>query len=157
MANFDYNKSMLGGRLTADPELKQTASGISACTITIAVNRSYKEQDGTRKADFINCVAWRQTAEFICKYFKKGSSIFVVGEVQTRSWEDNGQKRYATEIKIDEARFVDGKSDAEQPKATAQPTNPGTYTPSAYTLPQMNFAAQTPQFEEIPNDQDLPF
>ena len=157
MANFDYNKSMLGGRLTADPELKQTVSGISACSFTIAVNRSYKEQDGTRKADFINCVAWRQTAEFVCKYFKKGSSIFVVGEIQTRSWEDNGQKRYATEIKIDEARFVDGKNDAEQPKAAAQPTNTGTYTPSAYTQPHMNFAPQSPQFEEIPGDESLPF
>ena len=157
MANFNLNKTILGGRLTADPELKQTASGLSACTFTIAVNRNYSK-DGQQEADFINCQAWRKTAEFICKYFKKGSSICVVGKIQTRSWDDNnGQKRYATEVVVDEAVFVDGKSDAEQPKAAEQPTNTGTYTPSAYTQPQMSFAAQTPQFEEIPGDESLPF
>lgn len=155
MANFDLNKSFIAGRLSADPELKQTQGGTSVCSFSVAVNRSYKEQDGTRKADFINCVAWREKAEFICKYFKKGSSIFVVGEIQTRSWEDNGQKRYATEIKIDEARFVDGKNDGAGAETTAQPTNPGTYTPAAYTQPQ--FATQSPQFEEIPGDESLPF
>jgi single-strand DNA-binding protein len=156
MANFDFNKSMLGGRLTADPELKQTASGISACTFKIAVNRNYTEQDGTRKADFINCVAWRKTAEFVCNYFKKGSSIFVVGEIQTRNWEDeNGQKRYATEVKIDEARFVDSKNDVD---AAAQPTqfapNPTQWgkgqMPSAYS-------GSSDNFEEIPGDESLPF
>lgn len=157
-ANFNINKSVIGGRLTADPELKQTASGISACTFAIAVNRRYTRSDGQQEADFINCQAWRQTAEFITKYFKKGSSICVTGAIQTRSWTDtNGQKRYATEVVVDEAYFVDGKSDAEQPKATAQPTSTGTYTPSAYTQPQMGFAAQSPQFEEIPGDESLPF
>ena len=156
MANFNLNKSILGGRLTADPELKQTASGISACTFTIAVNRKYAK-DGQQEADFINCQAWRQTAEFICRYFKKASSICVTGSIQTRSWTDNnGQKRFATEVVVDEAYFVDGKNDAEQPKA-AQPANTGTYTPSAYTQPQMSFAAQSPQFEEIPGDESLPF
>lgn len=148
MANFDYNKSMLGGRLTADPELKQTASGISACTFTIAVNRKYKAQDGKREADFINCQAWRKTAEFVCKYFKKGSSIFVTGAIQTRSWEDNnGQKRYATEIVVDEAYFVDGKNDAQG----AGTNEGGNYMPDAYkTQPE-------PEFEEIPGDESLPF
>lgn len=155
MANFNYNKSLLGGRLTADPELKQTASGISACSFAIAVNRSYTEPDGTRKADFINCVAWRQTAEFVCKYFKKGSSIFVVGEIQTRSWEDNGQKRYATEIKVDEARFVDGKNDGE---AAAQPTQP-VPNPTQWGKSQMPsaYSGAPDQFEEIPGDESLPF
>ncbi len=159
-ANFNLNKTILGGRLTADPEFKQTASGISACTFTIAVNRSYAK-DGQQEADFINCQAWRKTAEFICKYFKKGSAICVVGAIQTRSWtDDSGQKRYATEVKVDEATFVEGKndaSDAEQPSAEPQPANPSTYTPSAYTQPQMSFAAQSPQFEEIPGDESLPF
>lgn len=152
-ANFNLNKSILGGRLTADPELKQTASGISACTFTIAVNRRYSK-DGNQEADFINCQAWRKTAEFICKYFKKGSSICVTGAIQTRSWEDqNGQKRYATEVVVDEAYFVDGKNDAQG----AENTSAGKYMPEAYSQPQMSFAAQTPQFEEIPNDEDLPF
>lgn len=148
MANFNLNKSIIGGRLTADPELKQTASGISACTFTVAVNRKYKGQNGEQEADFINCQAWRATAEFICKYFKKGSSICVAGAIQTRSWEDNnGQKRYATEIVVDEAYFVDGKSDAEKPENTAG----GNYMPDAYkTQPE-------PKFEEIPGDESLPF
>lgn len=155
MANFNLNKSIIGGRLTADPELKQTASGISACTFTVAVNRKYAK-DGKPEADFINCQAWRQTAEFVCKYFKKGSSICVSGAIQTRSWTDNdGVKRYATEIVADEVFFVDGKNDTQGEGATAQPTNPGTYTPAAYTQPQ--FATQSPQFEEIPGDVSLPF
>lgn len=147
MANFNINKSILGGRLTADPELKQTASGISACTFTIAVNRKYSK-DGQQEADFINCQAWRQTAEFICKYFKKGSSICIAGAIQTRSWTDNnGQKRYATEVVADEAYFVDGKNDAERTEAT----NPTNYVPDAYN------SQQKQNFEEIPADGQLPF
>lgn len=146
MANLNINKSILGGRLTADPELKQTASGISACSFTIAVNRRYAK-DGQQEADFITCQAWRQTAEFICKYFKKGSSICVTGAIQTRSWTDNnGQKRYATDVVVDEAYFVDGKNDAEQ----AQTANTGSYMPPAYNT-------QQPQFEQISDDEKLPF
>ncbi len=141
MANFNLNKSILGGRLTADPELKQTASGISACTFTIAVNRRYSK-DGQQEADFINCVAWRQTAEFICKYFKKGSSICVSGAIQTRSWNDaQGNKRYATEVVADEAYFVESKVDNDT-------NGNGSYNP---------YATQSPQFEEIPTDATLPF
>lgn len=148
MANFNLNKSIIGGRLTADPELKQTASGISACTFTVAVNRKYKGQNGEQEADFINCQAWRQTAEFICKYFKKGSSICVAGAIQTRSWEDNnGQKRYATEIVVDEAHFVDGKGDAEKTESAAG----GNYMPEAYKT------QQSAKFEEIPDGDGLPF
>lgn len=163
MANFNFNKATIAGRLTAAPELKQTASGLSACTFTVAVNRRYSK-DGQQEADFINCQAWRQTAEFICKYFTKGASICVTGAIQTRSWDDsNGQKRYATEIVVDEAYFVDGKNDnATAPKnepAVSVP-NPAqwgnkNYTPSAYTQPGLN--TSTPQFEEIPGDSDLPF
>lgn len=147
MANFNINKSILGGRLTADPELKQTASGISACTFTIAVNRKYSK-DGNQEADFINCQAWRQTAEFITKYFKKGSSICVTGAIQTRSWTDtNGQKRYATEIVVDEALFVDGKNDAQGAKIA----NVGKYMPDAYK------SQQSANFEEVTEDAGLPF
>ena len=145
MANLNINKSILGGRLTADPELKQTASGISACTFTVAVNRKYSK-DGQQEADFINCQAWRQTAEFICNYFKKGSSICIAGAIQTRSWTDNnGQKRYATEVVADEAYFVDSKNDVALANTPVQP-----YTPDAYK-PQ-----QAQSFEEIP-DEGLPF
>ena len=111
MANFNLNKVILGGRMTADPELKQTASGVAVTSFGVAVNRRYAK-DGEQTADFINIVAWRATAEFICKYFHKGSSIALVGSIQTRTWTDqNGNKRYATEVVADEAYFVDSKSE----------------------------------------------
>lgn len=147
MANFNINKSIVGGRLTADPELKQTTSGISACTFIVAVNRRYSK-DGQQEADFITCQAWRQTAEFICKYFKKGSSICVAGSIQTRSWTDsNGQKRYATDVVADEAYFVDSKNDTQQ----NAPANPDAYVPEAYK------SQQEPKFEPIPEGEGLPF
>lgn len=109
MANFNFNKVIIGGRLTADVELKQTPSGVSVCAFSIAVNRKGAE----RKTDFLDVVAWRQTAEFISKYFKKGSSICIVGSLQKREWTDkNGQKRYATEVIAEEASFVDSKNDS---------------------------------------------
>lgn len=123
MANLNLNKVVLGGRLTSDVELKQTPQGIAVCQFSIAINRKGKEA-GT---DFINCVAWRNTAEFISKYFKKGSSICVTGSIQVRSWEDNGNKRYATEVLVEEAMFVDSKADNET------------------------------KFEEIGEDDELPF
>ena len=148
MANFNINKTILGGRLTADPELKQTPSGVSVCSFTVAVNRRFSK-DGEREADFSNCQAWRQTAEFICNYFKKGSSICIAGGIQTRSWEDqNGVRRFATEVVADEAYFVDGKNDAVGVEKAGQ----GNYIPEAYTTPQ------SAKFEEIPDNGDgLPF
>lgn len=144
MANFNINKVILGGRLTSDPELKQTTSGISVTQFSLAVNRKGKEA----QTDFLDCVAWRQTAEFICKYFKKGSSVCVVGSLQKREWEDkNGGKRYATEIIVDEALFVDSKNDAQSGGASA-PTN---YIPDAYKT------AEKPEFEAVGADDDLPF
>ena len=108
MANLNINKVVLGGRLTADVELKNTNSGISVSSFTVAVTRKANRNE----TDFINCVAWRNTAEFISKYFKKGSSICVTGAIQTRSWTDNNNvKRYATELVVDEAYFVDSKAD----------------------------------------------
>lgn len=148
MANLNLNKVVLGGRLTADVELKQTMSGISACTFTIAVNRRYSK-DGEQECDFINCQAWRQTAEFVSRHFRKGSSICVTGAIQTRSWTDNnGQKRYATEVNVDEAMFVDSKNEAQQ----AEPASPAPYNPYR-SNPQ-----QEPKFEPISaEDQQLPF
>lgn len=118
MSNFNFNKVILGGRLTADVELKQTPQGVSVCQFSIAINRrTSKEQE--QQADFITCVAWRNTAEFISKYFKKGSSICVSGSLQTRSWNDgNGNKKFATEVKVDDAYFVDGKNESEAQEPT---------------------------------------
>ena len=155
MSNLNLNKVVLCGRLTADPELKQTGNGISVVTFTLAVNRRYQSRsaDGAaaqqQQADFISVVAWRQTAEFISRYFRKGSSLCVTGSIQTRTWQDQqGQKRYATEVVADDAMFVDSKNDAAG----------GQYTPDAYATPSYSSApAQAPKFEELKTDDDLPF
>lgn len=144
MANFNINKTILGGRLTADVELKQTPNGVSVCSFNLAVNRKF-QKEGEQQTDFISCVAWRNTAEFISKYFKKGSSLCIVGNIQTRTWTDqNNQKRFATEVIVDEAMFVDSKSDGGQAPS-------GGYIPDAYTAPV------APNFEEQNVDDDLPF
>lgn len=142
MANFNINKSVIGGRLTANAELKATPSGVSVCSFTVAVNRK-AAKDKEQQTDFITCVAWRQTAEFISRYFTKGSSICVVGSIQTRSWTDNnGGKRYATELVVDEAYFVDGKNDA---------------APSDMQSSDAPSANVAPQFEELADGEELPF
>lgn len=167
MANFNFNKVILGGRLTADPELKTTPSGIPVTSFTVAVNRSFRGKgEGEPQADFFNVTAWRQTAEFITRYFRKASSICISGSLQTRSWTDqNGQKRFVTEIVADEAYFVDAKN--ESPMAVQQATagfggNQGSpYVPEGYG----SFGAQggayqnqtAPKFEEISDDEELPF
>ena len=153
MANFNFNKVMLGGRLTADPELKQTQSGIPVASFSIAVNRRFGAKDGNQpQADFFNVTAWRATAEFVSRYFKKGSSIFVVGTIQNRSWTDpQGVKHYATDIVADEVSFVDSRN--EGPAA-----GQGQYTPDAYTTPSYSTPVDSaPKFEEIKGDDDLPF
>ena len=151
MSNLNLNKVVLCGRLTADPELKQTQNGIAVVSFTIAVNRRFtRGADGQNnsQADFISCVAWRQTAEFISRYFKKGSSLCITGSIQTRTWNDNtGAKRYATEVVVDEAMFVDSRSD----NASAS------YVPDAYGSPSFSSGADAPNFEEIKTDDDLPF
>ena len=147
MSSLNLNKAILCGRLTADVELKQTPSGTAVCSFTLAVNRKY-QKEGEQTADFISIVAWRQTAEFISKYFKKGSALCIVGNIQTRSWQDNqGNKRYATEVVADEAYFVDSKS--ESTPATHLASDP--YVPDSYTQPS------APNFEEMKPDDDLPF
>ena len=182
MANFNFNKVILGGRLTADPELKTTPSGISVTSFTIAVNRrTSKTAAEEPQADFFNVTAWRERAEFITRYFRKASSICIVGYLQTRSWVDQqGMKRFATEIVADEAFFVDAKSESplavQQAAAYAgqaygapqQPQN--AYMPDSYAAPytsnaapaqapqQNGFASNAaPKFEEIAGDDELPF
>lgn len=96
MANFNFNKAILGGRLVADPELKQTQSGIPVCSFTVAVSRRYQSRNNNEsqsqpQADFINIVAWRQQAEFVTRYFRKGVHLYC-RSVQTRSWTDNQNK-----------------------------------------------------------------
>lgn len=140
MANFNLNKVILGGRLTATPELKNTNSGTKVASFSIAVNRKYSK-DGEQTADFINCTAWKQTAEFVTQFFQKGSSICVVGSIQNRSWTDqNGQKRTATDVIVDEVMFVDSKAENDKESAGS-------------TVPPLC----APKFEELDSGSDLPF
>lgn len=108
------NKAILIGRITANPELRTTQSGNQNTTFSLAVNRTYTKEDGTREADFINCTAWNKTAENIVKYCSKGSQIAVEGRIQTRSYDaQDGTKRYVTEVLVENIHFL-GKS---EPKA----------------------------------------
>lgn len=156
MANFNFNKAILGGRLTADPELKTTPSGVPVTSFTVAVNRRFGGKEGEQpQADFFNVTAWRQTAEFITKFFRKASSICVVGSLQTRSWTDQqGQKRYATEIVADEAYFVDAKGEMS---AAAAPVNQSAAPAYGGYMPEGYAAAPVPRFEDVASDDELPF
>ncbi len=150
MANFNFNKVILGGRITQDPELRKTQNEVPVTTFTVAVNR--RSSGEQQNADFINVVAWRQTAEFVNRYFHKGSSICVVGSLQTRSWIDNqNQKRYATEVVADEVNFVDSKNES----GASRPAAAG-YVPENYGAAPAEGNA-VPKFEEMSNDDDLPF
>ena len=154
MASF--NKVILIGNMTADPELKQTAGGVSVCSFSIAVNRRFAKADqGQQNVDFINIVTWRQQAEFVSRYFKKGNPILICGQLQTRSWSDkDGQKRYATEVVADEVSFVASAAQSAA-QGDIQPAQSG-YTPDAYGAPAYT-SAPDKNFVDIPNDGDLPF
>lgn len=154
MASF--NKVILIGNLTSDPELKQTASGVSVSSFTIAVNRRFKGENGQQECDFINVVAWRQQAEFVCRYFKKGTPILVCGQLQTRSWTDNqGGKRYATEVVADEVSFVAPASQPSEPSVT--PSSKGNGLGIVGAMFPEAYGGSGANFEEIPDDRDLPF
>lgn len=151
MSNFNFNKVILGGRLTADPELKQISNGTPVVSFSIAVNRRY-QSNGQTQTDFFNVTAWRSTAEFVSRYFHKGSAICVVGNLQNRSWTDNQNvKRYATDIIADEVYFVDSRGDGSNGGAQ------GAYAPETYTPSYSNMSGEAPKFEEIKTDDDLPF
>lgn len=142
------NCAVIMGRLTADPELRQTPNGVAVTTFTVAVDRSFVRQGEERKADFISVVAWRQTAEFVSKYFSKGSMIAVQGSIQTRTYDDkNGSKRYVVEIVADNVSFCGSKSESGTngaPRAAA-PAAPSFSNGSA------------DDFAAMADDDDLPF
>ncbi len=150
------NKVILVGNLTRDPEQRNTSSGVAVTSFTVAVQRRFRSQDGQQQADFISCVAWRATAEFVAKYFVKGSKIGVVGTIQTRTYDDaNGNKRYVTEVVADEVEFVTSK--AQNPSATRNDyTSPvpaeAPMAPSADDL----FAEDLTDFQPM-DDAELPF
>ncbi|MBR6530841.1 MAG: single-stranded DNA-binding protein [Clostridia bacterium] len=145
MASF--NKVILIGNLVADPELKQTQSGIAVTTFRIAVGRRFAKSTDAQQADFIDIVCWRQTAEFVTRYFSKGKSILVCGSLQSRSWTDqNGTKRYATEVVADEVSFVEKKT------ADNFPAGPAGAAANAYSA-----SPKEVEFAEMSADEDLPF
>lgn len=153
------NKVILMGRLTADPEVRQTPNGISVLSFSIAVDRNYSKAE--KKTDFINLVAWRQTAEFIGRFFTKGQMIAVEGSIQTRNYEDKtGAKRTAFEVVVDQAHFTGGKN--ENPARTTQPSY---QQPPKFEEPAQNGESFSvgdfndfDGFEEIGTDDgDLPF
>ena len=143
------NVAIIMGRLTADPELRTTASGVAVTTFSVAVDRRFQRQGEEKQTDFINVVAWRQTAEFVSRYFHRGSMIAVRGSIQQRNYEDkNGNKRKAVEIVVDNANFCGSKSET----GTAQ-RNDG----YAAAQPAPSYSnADEGDFKEIPED-DLPF
>lgn len=114
------NVVALTGRLTKDPELRQTQSGVSVCSFALAVDRAYKSGE-ERQADFFDCVAWRHSADFLRNYFRKGDMVGITGHIQTRNWEtDDGQKRKATEVVVDSLSFVGGGKKADKPAESGE-------------------------------------
>ena len=171
------NKVILMGRLTADPELRQTQSGIASCRFTVAVNRNFVDkQSGERQADFITCVAWRQTAEFVARYFNKGSMICVEGTLRTGSYQDRNHSdvtHYTTDVYVDNVEFTGSKRESGGNGGGYQ-NNGGYNAPqnnynNNYSAPPQQAAPQQPaandsmsygnlsDFEEILSDGDVPF
>lgn len=144
------NICTLMGRLTSNIELKNTNNGTSVASFTLAVDRKYTPKGQERQTDFINCVAWRHTAEFLSKWFGKGDMVAVKGEIQTRNYEDkNGNKRTATEVNVDEAWFCGKKNESEPAAAPAK---------QSYAQIVQGFTTAEPtDFEEITGDDELPF
>ena len=162
------NKAIIMGRLVADPELRQTTGGVACCQFTVAVNREYVQQGQARQADFISVVAWRQTAEFISKYFSKGKMIAIDGELRTRTYDDKRYpdvKHYVTEVYANKVSFCESKGvqsdgNASQAAAASQGnTRPANVQNAVSGVAQPSFDSRggidLGEFEEVGGD--LPF
>lgn len=152
------NVAVIMGRLVADPELRHTPSDVSVTTFTLAVDRSYNKAGTERQADFIDVVAWRGTADFVCKYFRKGQMMAVSGAIQTRSYEDKqGNKRKAFEIIANDVNFADSKRD-NSGSAGSYDSGAPAQRPAAFQEPAPAYSSGSNEdFEEILGDDDLPF
>ena len=134
------NKVILQGRLTRDPELKYTTSNVPVLRFSLAVQRSYAPKGEERKADFFDLVAWRSTAEFICKYFAKGQEIIISGELRQEDWTDrNGNKRTSTNVVVEDVNFCGSKPDGQR---------------SGQPAAQYDYAGE---YSEIEDDGEVPF
>lgn len=146
------NKVILVGRLTKDPELRATASGVSVCSFTVACDRRFVKQGEERQSDFINCVAWQKSAEAIARYFQKGNRIALEGSLQVRSWEgQDGQKHYATEVIVDQWEFAQSKSESG-----TNPPGATKFENSKSAMDKENLGVDLDEFIPIDN-LDLPF
>lgn len=153
------NRVVLMGRLVSDPELKTTATGVSVTSFRIAVERAYVKQGEERKADFIDIVAWRNTAEFVCRYFGKGSLIAVDGQLQSRTYQaKDGSNRYVTEVVADNVSFTGERRDNSgggyanaYSQAPVMPDYGAPQPAPSYT------SGSADDFQEMPLDDDLPF
>ena len=164
------NKVILVGRLTADPELRQTQSGVSSCRFTIAVDRRFADKNtGERQADFISCTAWRQPAEFVSRYFSKGKLIAVEGSLRTGSYTDKNHSdvtHYTTDVFVDNVEFVGGKGESGGSQGGYQnnsyqnnyktPQQQAAPAPAAPNNDNMSYGSLS-DFEEILSDGDVPF
>lgn len=153
------NKVILIGRLTADTELKQTQGGISYCRFTVAVNRKYKNEQGEYEADFISCMAWRSTAEFISKYFSKGKMIACEGSLRTGSYQDKNHEdvtHYTTDLYVDNVEFCGDKGGSSTGSAQAPAQQPASNQQQSAQPSTQSFGSLD-DFVEILSDGDVPF
>jgi single-strand DNA-binding protein len=170
------NRAILMGRLTADPELKTTPTNVSVVSFTLAVDRNYVKQGEERKADFINCVAWRNSAEFLSRYFSKGSMVAVEGQIQTRTYQaKDGTNRYVTEVVVDNISFTGERRDnsgsqyggnqfgsnqygGSQFGSTQYGANQSYQAPAPASPAQPSYqSGSSADFQDMPMDDDLPF
>ena len=160
------NRVILMGRLVSDPELKTTPSGVSVTTFRIAVDRNYVKSGEERKADFFDIVCWRQTAEFVCRYFGKGSLIAVEGQLQSRTYQaKDGSNRYVVEVVADNVSFTGERRDNSNSGYSNQGYNQGYQNQSyggsqVYQEPAQRTSYQSgsnADFQDMPLDDDLPF
>ena len=145
------NNVSIMGRLTSDPELRQTQSGVATCRFTVAVDRGFKNKQGERESDFISCIAWKNTAEFISKYWSKGKMIAIDGSLRTGSYQDKNHSdvtHYTTDVNVNQAYFCGDKAERSSPS----------YPPNEQQAeqPPVNYGNLS-DFEEILSDGDVPF
>lgn len=151
------NVAVVMGRLTADPELRHTPNDVAVTNFTLAVDRAYAKSGEERQTDFIDFVAWRGTADFICKYFRKGQMMAVHGSIQTRNYTDKeGNKRKAFEIVADDVSFADSKRNDSGYTAPAAPS-PAPVVDMTPSFVRDSYAPEQQEFMEISGDDDLPF
>ncbi len=149
------NKAILMGRLTRDPELRHTGTGTPVCSFSIAIDNGYGEN---RQTDFINCVAWNKTAEFVSNYFSKGKMIIVIGRISTRSWEgQDGKRNYTTEVVANEVSFGETKRTQDGGSYQAAPAGGQNSYSAPQSVPQMPDLADDDFSPLLDTDDDLPF